>query len=114
MQLFVILNSKAQLSLTSVSTIGNYFSLQESKNKIVVKYNLKSFTDVEQLVYQLVIPVLQNGCGRASYEYLIENLINLFEVLRKLPGTPQSETEYSNKLNNIAEQVLDSLKQFFE
>lgn len=65
-------------------------------------------------MYQLVIPVLQNGCGRASYKYLIENLLELYEVLRELPGTPQGETEYNNKINNIAEQVFDSLKQFFE
>lgn len=112
MQLFVILDSETQLSITSVSTIGDYFDLQESNNKIIEKYNLESYVDVEQLIYQLVTLVLQNNRGRASYEYLIENLINLFGVLRELPGTPQSETEYNNKINNIAEQVLDSIKQF--
>ena len=114
MQLFVILNGEAQLSLTSVSTNIDYFCLRESKDKIIAKYNLKNFTDVEQLVLQLVIPVLQNDRGRASYEYLIENLLDLYEVLKELPGTPQSETEYNNKINNIAEQVLDSIEHFFE
>ena len=112
MQLFVILDSEAQLRIASVSINIDYFCLRESNNTIITKYNLESFTDVEQLVYQLVVPVLQNGCGQASYEYLIENLINLFGVLKELPGIPQSETKYNNRLNNIAEQVLDSIKKF--
>lgn len=114
MQLFVILNSEAQLSITSVSKVIDYFSLQEKHNIIIAKYNLESFTDAEQLVWQLVVLVLQSGHSCVSYKQLIENLLELYEVLRELPGTPQSKTEYSNRLNNVAEQVLDSLKRFSE